>query len=80
MQMQTQSPAVPIKSDRQTGNSSNVALNQTIKLTRKKSISNTGGCALILGQVNLQHTGERECLLKNSSWLSNVLVKKYYGW
>ena len=36
LQMHTQSPAVPIKSDWQTGNSSNVALNQTIKLAREK--------------------------------------------
>ena len=65
LQMHTQSPAVPIKSDWQTGNSSNVALKQTIKLARKKSISNKGGCAPIMGQVNLQHTGERGRFLKN---------------
>ena len=35
-QMHSQSPVVPIKSDWQTGNSSNVALMQTIKLARKK--------------------------------------------
>ena len=60
LQMHTQSPDVSIKSDRQTGDSSNVALNQTIKLARKKSIRTTGRCAPILGQVNLQHMGERE--------------------
>ena len=77
--MHTQSSDVPIKSDRRTGNSSNVAFNQTIKLARKKNISNTGGCVPILGEVNLQHTGERERFLKTYRWLSNVL-KKYYGW
>ena len=64
-QMHSQSPAVPIKSDWQTGNSSNVALKQTIQLARKKSISNKGECAPILGQINLQHTGECERFLKN---------------
>ena len=64
-QMHSQSPAVPIKSDWQTGNSSNVALKQFIKLSRKKSISNTVGCAPIMGQVNLQHRGERGRFLKN---------------
>ena len=37
LQTHTQSPDVPIKSDRRTGDSSNVALNQTIKLARKKT-------------------------------------------
>ena len=77
--MHTQTSEVPIKSDWRTGDSSNVALNQTIKLARKKYISNTGGCVPVLGEVNLQHTGERECFLKTYRWLSNVL-KKYYGW
>ena len=36
LQIYTKSPAVPIKSDWQTGNSSNVPLNQTIKLPHKK--------------------------------------------
>ena len=37
--MHTQSSDVPIKSDRLTGDSSNVAFNQTIKLAGKKKTS-----------------------------------------
>ena len=78
--MHTQRSDVPVKSDRRTGDSSNVALNQTIKLARKKkNICKTGRCVPILGEINLQHTRESEHFLKTYRWLSNV-VKKYYGW
>ena len=75
----TQRRGVLMKSDSRTSDSLNVFVNQTIKLARK-NINTTSGCASMLGQKNLQHTGVRERLLKTYKQLSNVLVKKYYGW
>ena len=68
-----------MKSDSRTSDRLNVFVKQTIKLAHK-NINTTSGCASMLGQKNLQHTGAREHLLKTYKQLSNVLVKKYYGW
>ena len=45
--------------DSQTGNSLNVSLNQAIKLAYRKG-NNAGGSALMLDQIDLQHTGQLE--------------------